>query len=38
MEVVCLEIMKEEGILFILWDAFFSYEGQNKGKTCLDVL
>lgn len=36
-EAACLEVMKE-GILFILWDVFFSYERQNKGKTCLDVL
>lgn len=33
----CLEVMKE-GILFILWDVFSSYERQNKGRTCLDVL
>lgn len=29
---------EKEGILFILWDAFFSYEGQNKGTTSFDVL
>lgn len=32
-----LEIMKEEEILLVLQDAFFSYEGQNKSRTCLDV-
>lgn len=31
----CLEVLKEEGILFILWDVFFGYEGQNKGKLGL---
>lgn len=33
---MCVDNAKE-GILFILWDAFVSYEGQNEGTTSFDA-
>lgn len=33
---MCVDNAKE-GILFILWDAFVSYERQNEGTTSFDV-